>query len=387
MKTEDRGPNTIPILSEKEKRSLEIFELIRRKGSISRMEISRLTHINIVSVSSYVKNFIDKGLVIEKESEVSTGGRRPELVEFDIDNNGFIGIAVKNGEIDGVLVDPVLNIVKRGKISVDNGKNSTGEIIGMIEEMGGQANLKDRKARAVGLGVSDPAAIRVDEIEKKTALPVFVAGDVLSAALAEKTKNPQADIGKLLYMHSDLGYGAILTDEYYFGATSSAGELETPSADFLKEKDGQFLEEMKYLGPWGKNISIAHLAKSTVVRGVGTKIVNYAKGNISNIDDEAVIAAAREGDDVALDLVQMASINIGLRAAYLVNLFNPSVCVIGGGFEKAGELALETIRKTVNRMALKNYAKDIKVLLSAFGKDAVSLGAASFAIRSTFINA
>ena len=46
-------------LSDKERKNLAILELIRKKGHISRTEISKITDINVVSVSSYIKDYID----------------------------------------------------------------------------------------------------------------------------------------------------------------------------------------------------------------------------------------------------------------------------------------------------------------------------------------
>src|SRR3989338_11628099 len=69
-------------LSEREQKNLAILELIRRKGPITRTEISQGTDLNIVTVSNYISTYIQRGLVVEKGMDVSTGGRRPTLVEL-----------------------------------------------------------------------------------------------------------------------------------------------------------------------------------------------------------------------------------------------------------------------------------------------------------------
>ena len=79
--------------------------------------------------------------------------------------------------------------------------------------------------------------------------------------------------------------------------------------------------------------------------------------------------------------------NLGIRIAYLVNLFNPEVVVIGGGIEKAGEIILEPIRKTVKKLAFSEQANIVKIMSSALGENSVSLGAASLAIREILLKA
>jgi predicted transcriptional regulator len=60
-------------LSDKERKNLAILELVRKKGPISRTEISHVTDINIVSISNYIKSYISKGIVAETGWDASTG--------------------------------------------------------------------------------------------------------------------------------------------------------------------------------------------------------------------------------------------------------------------------------------------------------------------------
>ena len=60
MKTERMYQFDFQELSDKYVKSLKLLELISKKGIISRTEISKTTGINIVSVSNYIKRYIDK---------------------------------------------------------------------------------------------------------------------------------------------------------------------------------------------------------------------------------------------------------------------------------------------------------------------------------------
>ena len=53
------------ILTDKERKNLAILEVIRKNGPISRTDISKITELNIVTVSNYVNHYIKKGLLVK----------------------------------------------------------------------------------------------------------------------------------------------------------------------------------------------------------------------------------------------------------------------------------------------------------------------------------
>ena len=67
-------------LNDHEKKNLQILDTIRKKGPIARAEISRLIGLNIVTVTSYIDQYIKKGVIKEVGIDVSSGGRKPTLV-------------------------------------------------------------------------------------------------------------------------------------------------------------------------------------------------------------------------------------------------------------------------------------------------------------------
>jgi len=54
-------------LTDRERKNLLILEAIRRQRETTKTEISKLTKINIVTISNYVNHFIEEGLVIEDD--------------------------------------------------------------------------------------------------------------------------------------------------------------------------------------------------------------------------------------------------------------------------------------------------------------------------------
>jgi len=54
------------VLSDRERKNLAILDVIRKSGPVTRTEISKVTKLNIVTVSNYVNSYVEKNLVIEK---------------------------------------------------------------------------------------------------------------------------------------------------------------------------------------------------------------------------------------------------------------------------------------------------------------------------------
>ena len=79
-------------LTDRERKNLAILDIIRRSGPISRTDISKMSEINIVTISNYVGNYIKHGYVVERGLDVSTGGRKPTLLEL----NGGLAITKSN---------------------------------------------------------------------------------------------------------------------------------------------------------------------------------------------------------------------------------------------------------------------------------------------------
>ena len=69
------------VLTDRERKNIVLLDVIRRNGPIAKTDIARITKHNIVTVSNYVEHYIKQKLVAEKGLDVSSGGRRPELLE------------------------------------------------------------------------------------------------------------------------------------------------------------------------------------------------------------------------------------------------------------------------------------------------------------------
>ena len=394
-------------LSDRERKNLMIMDIIRRSGPISRTEISRMTEINIVTISNYVNNYIGKGFVIEKGLDISTGGRKPTLLELNARGGYVVGVDIGPRSIRGVLTDIGANVISKKQITRPQGdmEEVVTSSLDIIQNVMDASKVEKDKIKGIGLGISGVideiagtvrdtngkrgntsssyATLRL-EAEKRFNIDAYVGNDATCAAYGEKRLTIEADVENMLYIYSDVGCGIIIKGEIYSGTGGSAGEIQVARGQGSKDDLPLPSDELYYLRPLGVDLGMVQEAKNIIAKGIGTKILEFAQGKVDNIVLEDIIKAASGKDKVATDLIETAGIGLGTRVAYLINLFNPEVVVIGGGIEKAGELILNSIQKAVRKLAFEEPASRVRIIPSGLGEDVVSIGAACLVLREVF---
>lgn len=361
MKIERGSEFTLRDLSEKESKNLQVFDLIRSKSVISRTDIAKTTGINMVSISNYIKSFMDNGLLFDKGPDVSTGGRKPELIELAAGESGVIGIDLNTHGVSAVLTDLNLRSLER-KDSAD------GNVVELVRGLVSAANSRGIKVKAAGVGTLYTEADKVlKDIEGACGIKAFGGRDVYCAAFAERSLNVKTSFDSMLYVHSGLGDCVLIKDRELMGCSS---DLKSDAA---------------YLRPWGEQLSAEAMAQDEAQKGVGTKIVHIAGAEINNITEDSVIKALKEGDEVAGGIIESVGINLGLRIAYLLNIFAPRVIVVGGGIERAGDVLFSCIKKIVAKLAHVSKAKNVSIIPSALGCDDAVIGASALAVRELFL--
>jgi len=398
------------LLSDHEKKNFSILELIRRNGPITRADISKMTDLNIVTVSNYINTYISEELVVEGGMESSSGGRKPTLVKLNEDHGYALGIdlghmAPEGADMIGVVTDLSGKIITR--VETKKAKDTMDKVIDksleMITSLINKKEVKKDQIKGVSIAVggvvdenlgtvrdSTKNGIRTsyvslkNRIEEKFNIPSFIGNDATFAAFGEKMYTLPMDVEDVIYMYSDVGSGIIIKGGIYCGASGSAGEIR-----INYPRNGEYLrlsKNLSFLLPMGLDLGMVSQAKKLInEEGVSSSVVAASGKNLDNLTVRHIIDAAKSNDELAVELLEDAAVNLGVRVAYLVNLFNPEIVIIGGGIEKAGSLFLEPLRKTVRKWAFEEPANVVKIIPAQLGKDAIALGAASIVIRDVFI--
>lgn len=409
--------NTVHLRSEefteREKRNLAILEILRRFGPVTRPEISRALGLNIVTVSNYIEEFINKNLVFEKEFDVSEGGRRPVLLDINPDSGLVIGVGVNLLNIVATVVDfkgrvstrsslerrhlgvkDIINcIIEVISTTLKKTKNSQSRIKGIGIGIAGIVNKKDGSLRwPEKVGNSwDYASIYVplkNIIEKEFSLPVTIENDATSACFGEQWLDLEPGIKNLIYMFSGVGCGIMINGEIYTGSSGSAGEVSI----YNPKDESPFscsAGNPCFLKRWDIDFGLPREAREIAAgtkesKHSAARIIELADNKPDDISLKHIFHAGRENDPLASELLDRAAKQFGIKVAYLVNLLNPEVVVVGGGLEQAGERFLNVVKSTVDAWAFEEMSSRVRIVYSTLGENAVSLGAASLVMRQVF---
>jgi glucokinase len=92
-----------------------------------------------------------------------------------------------------------------------------------------------------------------------------------------------------------------------------------------------------------------------------------------------VTELAHDGDEAAVEAVELIGTRLGVVITSLVNIFNPEIVVIGGGVIAAGELLLAPARTVVAERTLPFLHRGLRIVPARFGMEAGMVGAAALA--------
>jgi glucokinase len=271
-------------------------------------------------------------------------------------------------------------------------KATSGELLAQLEAAvraleGGAA------CRAVGIGlpgIVETASGRVGisanlpvlngcqvgaELARRTGRPAFAENDANAAALAESWIGAGRGSSHVLLVTLGTGIGGGLTfaGRAWNGKSGFAGEIGHMQVDPTGVACG--------CGSWGCVETIAGIpgwerrARAALAEGRASSLRGAAR-----LDPEAIVAAARQGDALAIELVDEAARALGVGIASVLALLNLDCIVVGGGVAAAGELLLDRIVEHVRRRTFPRVFADTRLCLATLGGDAGVVGAARAAM-------
>lgn len=288
------------------------------------------------------------------------------------------GIGFSDGKCRVILMG--MSGMIRTKEIVDIGtfadwRGRSREISELVEEIASRSKIRGTNLKALGIAVPEEmsdvnpnaASMLAEGIQKIFKADTYTCNASVAAAYAERDALQKKNNDDMIYLHSDIGTGVILRQERIYEASHSRSEAEG-----------------EYLRPW-KQYGLAHSAKELVNRGIGTDMVNMVNGDVDSITLDIVLEAAEKGDELAGDLVRRAGLALGVRMAYLINMFRVPLVVIGGGVEKKKGGFVKDVKESQERFLLKEIREDVEILPATLGEEASSLGAAALCRRELFM--
>jgi len=382
-----------------------VLDEVRLSRGRSRAELVARTGLGRAIVARRVGELVDRGLVVEGDPGPSTGGRPPRQLAFRADAGhvlvadlGATSVDVAVTTLDGRILahhDEPADIA-------DGPDHALGRVGELFDGLLGSVGALPGRLWGIGIGVPGPVEFRTgrpiappimpgwdgypvrERLADRYAAPVWVDNDVNLLALGEWRAGVAAGHDNVVVVKIGTGIGAgIISDgRLHRGAQGSAGDVGHI----------QVLDDERVVCRCGNIGCLEALAGGAAVardaeaaaRDGRSERLRAALDRTGRVTAEDVAVAASFGDPVATALLQSAGRRVGVMLASIVNFFNPSLIVVGGGVAQSGDLLLAAIRETVYRRSLPLATRDLLIQRSSLGGLAGVIGASAMVVDRLF---
>jgi glucokinase len=197
-----------------------------------------------------------------------------------------------------------------------------------------------------------------DRMSERFGVPVAIDNDANAATLAEFVAGAGKDARDMVMLTLGTGCG---------GGAVIDGKLYRGWAEF-----GHMVVEYNGRPCQGTCTGLGHL-EGYVTGTAATKRAQEEFGPA--VDSHRLVRLAGEGEQRAVEILAEMGRYLGAGIATLVNIFDPEVVVIGGGFAAAGDFLLVPAREIVIRDSLGDAGARVQIVRAQLGTAAGLIGA------------
>lgn len=365
-----------------------LLDIAKQEGPLSRADLAKHSRLAKPTVSAIVEGLIEDGLLREiGTGPISRGGgRHPILLEFNPRSQFVVGVHIGARTITAILADGAGTEIGRDNTETPSGsqQDALTAVADMVVAVIRRARVA--RKRVVGVGIAIPGQVETHsgtcyaapqlgwqdvavatELTSALALPVFVRNVAQCVVLAEHRSGAAADADSAVVFLEDNGIAAaLITDGALFhgtqGIAGDIGHLRLHGVTTECSCGGQGCLEAIASG-----VGLAR--RATEVTG-------------ADYPPDDIFARLGASDDPQVrELLTKVGQELGIAASWLLNLYNPDVLVIAGGFLDAGETLLAPLRDTALECASGQARSTVRITTGTLGAEAPAAGAVLVALQ------
>ncbi|MGG7464320.1 ROK family protein [Plantibacter sp. YIM 135347] len=365
-----------------------VLRLVHTRGSISRAQLTAETGLNRSTIGALVGELVALDLVDEAEPDTAGHVGRPSLAI--VPGRKVVSLAV-NPELDAVTIGLVAlggQVIKRIRFETLR-VPSAEEVVNIVSAVvAGMRDELDASYRTVGVGLAVPGLVRASDglvqlaphldwrdeplaemLQQALGMPVFAANDAAAGALAEHIFGAGAGIRNLVYLNggaSGIGGGVVSNGTLLTGENGYAGEL----GHTLVNTNGVRC----HCGSSG-------CLETEVRRGPLLDAVGLTDARAEELDAVLLerFADPEHLDPALRELVEAQADFLAITIRNAVNVFNPSLFVLGGFLGSVSAVVSDRLEQAVSRSVMFGSREPVRIARSSLGADLLVVGAAELA--------
>ena len=280
----------------------------------------------------------------------------------------FIGIDIGGTKIKGILREGKKILSRLEKSTPKDQIEILRAILYLIDSLIKQSNVNQKEIGGIGLAIAGILDLNKGKIIKSKNIPaingltirkvikkeiglekVRIDNDANCFLLGEIKAGSAQGINNILgiTLGSGVGGGIWLNNKIYSGNNGTAAEFGWM---IIREKRDNLL-------------SLEDLCSR-----------KWFLGNLQK-EPKEIYSLAKSGDKNALNIWQSYGENLGIGLSNLINIFNPSIIILGGGISQASQFFRQTMKKKIKDLVLSPLAKKTKIIKSKAPNKAGAIGA------------
>lgn len=311
-----------------------------------------------------------------------------------------VGVDLGGTKIKLGIVTPKGRIVKKLSLPTlaDQGVEKS---INQIKK-GIRSLLKSEKKIIAGIGIGSPGVVSLKKgtvenppnlpgwgkvhlgkiIHKEFSLPTYVENDANSAAIGELIygSGKKLDSFILITLGTGVGGGIIYKKKLFRGDFGSAGEIGHVTIDKNGPKCncGSFGCLETYLG----NNYIIERVKEHLEKNNNSVILSLIEHDFKKLSPKIIHEASLLEDEFSIELIKKLGNDLGCGLASVINAFDISNIIIGGGVSGFGRPLFNATKKSIQERVLIPLRPRVKVLQASLKNNAGIKGASSLVFYS-----
>jgi glucokinase-like ROK family protein len=378
-----------------------VSECLRLNSPLSRAELAKRTGLNRSTISSIISELIERGFVRETEIQSESRiGRPGMLLEFNPEGGCAIGVDMGVDYISIILVDYTA-AVKWKKRTPLNENSPQAEIVAQAEKMITEA-LTIAKQLGIppkGIGIGLPGLVDTtsgkliiapnlhwsdmplrDMWSNKFDLPIFVENESNNGAMGEFFYGSAHGKNDFIYLGTGIGLGGgiVINGKLFKGSKGFAGEI----GHILLNGTGELCGCGDY-GCWETYVGPRYMVRKIkqILEDGGESIIRDLVANdLSKLNMEIVIEAAKRQDRIATDTLNEIGVHLGTGISNLINIFNPELVVMGGALCPASPWLIPIIQQSIQQHVLPPLIVNLNIVPSKLGQDSNVMGAVALVL-------
>ncbi len=363
-----------------------LLQFIRDGQARTRRDLMELTGLARSTVAQKVEQLVRHGYVREEGVDVSTGGRRPNVLK--IDEGSAVVLAADLGATHGRVA--VVNLVGRtlaertgSLVSTDGPEKVIGWVISQFHGLLADEGRSVSEVCGVGIGLPCPVDVRTghaiqtpiapgwDAYDVPAALsaefpgPILLDNDANVMALGEYTAaGPGSPPLLLVKVGTGIGAGIVENGRVLRGVGGAAGEIGHVRVRGYDDVPCSC----------GSSGCLAAVAAGRAL----TRRLAAEEPSVRDTTD--VVRLVHAGHPAAVRLTREAGRALGEVLAMVVSVTNPGSLIVSGSLARCGEHLVGMVREVVYQGVQFRSTRGLRIGEGRLGSRAGVVGAASMVV-------